>query len=83
MHVATRVRTWLVASLYRNNVLYSEIALSREHFGIRHMYVYSFLLRMTDTMTCQSTVLSSWDTLYAHYSKSYFKKVQYYKLTPI
>jgi hypothetical protein len=31
------------------NVLYSEIALSREPFGIGHMYIYIFLLRMTDT----------------------------------
>jgi hypothetical protein len=28
------------------------------------MYIYKFLLRMTDTMTSQNTDLSSWDTLY-------------------
>jgi hypothetical protein len=30
----------------------------------RHMYIYSFLLRMTDTMTSQNTDLSSWGILY-------------------
>jgi hypothetical protein len=43
--------------------LYSEIALSRKPFGIGHMYIYTFLLRMTDTMTSQNIDLSSWDTL--------------------
>jgi hypothetical protein len=28
------------------------------------MFVISFLLRMTETMTSQNIVLSSWDTLY-------------------
>jgi hypothetical protein len=28
------------------------------------MYIYTFLLRMTDTVTSQNTDLSSWDTLY-------------------
>jgi hypothetical protein len=28
------------------------------------MYIYTFLLRLTDTMTSQTTDLSSWDTLY-------------------
>jgi hypothetical protein len=58
MHFATRVRTWRVARLY------SEIALSRKPFEIGHMYTYTFLLRMTDTVTSQNTVRSSWDTLY-------------------
>jgi hypothetical protein len=58
MHFATRVRTWRVARLY------SEIALSRKPFGIGHMYVYTFLFRMTDTMTYQNNDLSSCDTLY-------------------
>jgi len=31
--------------------LYSEMALSRKPFGIGHMYVHTFLLRMTDTVT--------------------------------
>jgi hypothetical protein len=38
------------------------------------MYIYIFLLRMADTMTSQSTDLSSWDTLYRygdHSKKSY------------
>jgi len=28
------------------------------------MYIHSFLLRMTDTVTCQNIDISSWDTLY-------------------
>jgi hypothetical protein len=51
----------LVCTVY--SVLYSEITLSQKPFGIGHMYIYSFLLRMTDDMT-QSIDLSSWDTLY-------------------
>jgi hypothetical protein len=62
MHFATRVRTWHVARLY--SVLYSEIALSQKPFGIIHMYIYIFLLIMTDTMTSQNNDVSSWDTLY-------------------
>jgi hypothetical protein len=57
MHFETRVRPWRVARLY------SEIALSRKPFGIGLMYIYHFLLRMTDTMTSQNTDLSSWITL--------------------
>jgi hypothetical protein len=52
MHFATRVRTWRVARLY------SAIALSRKPFGIGHMYIYTYLLRMTDTMTFQNIDLS-------------------------
>jgi hypothetical protein len=44
--------------------LYNEITLSRKPLGIGHMYIYIFLLRMTDTMTSQNTDLSSWNTLY-------------------
>jgi hypothetical protein len=60
MHFATRVRTWRVARLY------SEIALSRKPFGIGHMYIYTFLLRMADTMTSQNIDLPSWDILYGY-----------------
>jgi hypothetical protein len=28
------------------------------------MYIYNFLLRMTDTTTSQNIDISSWDTLY-------------------
>jgi hypothetical protein len=53
----------LVCTVY--SVLYSEIAVSRKPFGIGHIYIYTFfLLRMADTMTSQSTDLSSCDTLY-------------------
>jgi hypothetical protein len=41
----------LVCTVY--SVLYSEIALSRKPFGIGHMYIYTFLHRMTDTMTAR------------------------------
>jgi hypothetical protein len=58
MHFATGVRTWHVA------LLYSEIALSRKPFGVGHMYIYIFLLRMTDTITSENIDLSFWDTLY-------------------
>jgi hypothetical protein len=44
--------------------LCSEIALSRKPFGIGHMYIYTFLLRMTDTESSQNIDLSSWDILY-------------------
>jgi hypothetical protein len=36
------------------------MALSRKPFGIGHMYIHIFLLRMTDTITSQSINLSSW-----------------------
>jgi hypothetical protein len=60
MLFATRVRTWRVARLYSERVLF------RKPFGIRHMYIYSVLLRVTDTMTSQNIELSSWDTLYVY-----------------
>jgi hypothetical protein len=63
MHFATRVRTWRVARLY------SEIAQSRKPFGIGHMYIYNFLLRVAETMTSQNIDLSSWDTLYIGHIK--------------
>jgi hypothetical protein len=53
----------LVCTVY--SVLYSEIALSRKPFGIGHMYIYTFLLRMTDIVASQNIDLSSWDTLYS------------------
>jgi hypothetical protein len=52
----------LVCTVY--SVLYSETALSREPFGIGHMYIYTFLLRMADTMTSQNIDLLPWDILY-------------------
>jgi hypothetical protein len=36
----------------------------RKQFGIGHMFIQTFFLRMTDTMTSQNIELSSWDTLY-------------------
>jgi hypothetical protein len=47
----------LVCTVY--SVLYSEIALSRKPFGIGHMHIYTFLLRMTDTMTSRNIDLTA------------------------
>jgi hypothetical protein len=44
-------------------LLYSEVALSQKPFGIGHMYMYTILLRMTDTMASQNIHISSWDTV--------------------
>jgi hypothetical protein len=41
----------------KSNLLYSEIALARKPFEIGHMYIYAFLLRMTDKMPSQYTDL--------------------------
>ena len=47
----------------KSKLLYSAIALSQKPFGIGHMYLYTFLLRMADTMDSQNIDISSWDTL--------------------
>jgi hypothetical protein len=54
----------LVCTVY--SVLYSEVALSRKPFRIGHVYtrIYTFMLRMTDTMTVQNIDLFSCDILY-------------------
>jgi hypothetical protein len=44
--------------------MYSEITLPRKRFGVEHVYIYNFLLRMTYTMISLSTDLSSWDSLH-------------------
>jgi hypothetical protein len=49
----------LVCTVY--SVPYGEIALSRKPFGIGHVYVSSFLIKMTDTMTSQNIDPTSWD----------------------
>jgi hypothetical protein len=51
------------------SILYSEMALSRKPFGTEYMYVYSFVLRMTDTVN--SDLLSSWGILYINYKNKY------------
>jgi hypothetical protein len=53
-----------ISFLSRMLEMYSEIALFRKPFGIGYKYIYTFLLRITDTMTSQNIDLSSWDTLY-------------------
>jgi hypothetical protein len=42
----------------------SEMDLSWKIFGIGHTDIYTFLLRMTDSMISQNTDIPSWDTLY-------------------
>jgi hypothetical protein len=42
----------LICTVYSG--LYSEVDLSRKPFGIGHMYIYIFLLRITDTITSQN-----------------------------
>jgi hypothetical protein len=54
--------------------LYSQMALSRKPFGMGHMFIQTFLLRMTDTMTSQNVDLSSWDTLYIY---AFLKRFDY------
>jgi hypothetical protein len=61
MHFATHGRTWRVARLS------SEIALPQKLFGIEHLYKYTFMHRMTDTVTSQNIDVSSWDILYMSY----------------
>lgn len=46
-------------------VLYSEIALCWKQFGTGHMYEFTFLLRMTDTMTSLNIELPPCDILYS------------------
>jgi hypothetical protein len=55
--------------------LYSEISLSRKMFGIGHMYIHTFLLRMTVTMTSFPpvsfcTIILKEVVLYKYWSKS-------------
>jgi hypothetical protein len=59
------IYTWRVAHLY------SELAVSREPFGIGYMYIYNFLHRMTDNMTSQNINISSWVILYTYDIYSY------------
>jgi hypothetical protein len=42
------------------------MVLSRKPFGVghTHTHIYTFLLRMTDTVASQNIGLSFWDTLY-------------------
>ena len=56
-------REWRTVLGAKSKLLYSEMALCRKPFGIGHTYMYTFLLRMTDTMTSQNIDISSWDTL--------------------
>jgi hypothetical protein len=67
VHFATRVMTWHLARLsafwHTTVLLYCETAL-RKPFGIGHMYIYTFLLRMTHTTTSHNIDISSWDVLY-------------------
>jgi hypothetical protein len=48
----------------KSELLYSEIASSPKPFGMGHMYMYNFLLRMVDIMASQKFYLPFWETLY-------------------
>jgi hypothetical protein len=50
-----------------------ETALSWKPFRMGHMYIYTFLLRITETMSSKNIDLSSWDTLYSQVD--YFKQI--------
>jgi hypothetical protein len=58
MNFAARVKTWRIARLYSKTAPY------RKPFGIGRMYIYTFLLRMTDNMTFHIIDLFSWDILF-------------------
>jgi hypothetical protein len=49
---------------YIYKYIYIYMALSRKPFGIGNMYIYTFLLRMTDSVTYQNIDRSLWDILY-------------------
>jgi hypothetical protein len=57
-------REWKTILSAKSKLLYSERALSQKPFGIGHVYIYAFLLRMTENMTSQNIDISSWDTRY-------------------
>jgi hypothetical protein len=43
----------------KSKLLYSEKAPSQKPFGIAHMYIYTFLFRMTENMSSQNIDISS------------------------
>jgi hypothetical protein len=45
--------------------LYIQIALSQKPFGIGHMFIYTFFLRMADAMISRNIDLFSWDIMYS------------------
>jgi len=52
------------------------------------MYIYTFLLRMTDTVTCKNIDISFWDTLYMklEFSRQIFTEylnIKFHKIRPI
>jgi hypothetical protein len=48
--------------------LYSQMAVPGKQFGIGHMFISTFLLRMIDSVISQNIYLSSWDILYVLYT---------------
>jgi hypothetical protein len=71
----------LVCTVY--SVPYSEIALSRKPFGMGHMYIYTFLLRMADTMTSKSIDFSSVDILYICYGRTVFTVIKTFLMSEV
>jgi hypothetical protein len=56
----------LLVCTVHSRVLCSEVDISRKPSGIGHMYIYTLLLRIADTVTSQNIDLSSWYALYMH-----------------
>lgn len=57
-------RKWRTVLGAKSKLLVSEISLFRQPFAVGHVYMYSALLRMSNTMTSQNSDISSCDTLY-------------------
>jgi hypothetical protein len=47
------------------------------------MYIYTFLLRMTDTILSRDTDLPSWNTLYTAYENTHGIPVETYRITAL
>jgi hypothetical protein len=50
----------------KSKLLFHAIVQSRKPFGIGYMYIYTFLLRMTDAMTSKNIDLFSWNIIYIY-----------------
>jgi hypothetical protein len=64
MNFANRVRTWRVAPLYSLQCTVQWNIYISENVRNSTMYIHTFLLRVSVTMTSQNIDLFSWETLY-------------------
>jgi hypothetical protein len=70
LSVTQTPHTWYYNQFWNCRMKY---LLSRKPFAIGHVYIYTFFLRVTDTVTSQNPDHSSWDTLYTmNLSMSHF-----------